>query len=161
SSPLFTQLDAASAAIIFTAFAVLATHEWRLNKLAAAAFVLHGFSQWIWRSLWFTPLAQTHDAILLGFPLSRFALLFGLTTLISATPKRAQAPHQKVVRDIDLLELPDPTVTRLVMISSTVADLLAERDAAERAIKNLGLTRFRAETFPSLPHTPREVCAAM
>lgn len=53
----------------------------------------------------------------------------------------------------------DPLATCDVMISSTVEDLVEERDAADRAIRALHLTRFRAERFGSLPHTPRTICA--
>jgi hypothetical protein len=164
SSVLFTQIDAVSAATIFTAFALLSINEWHLNKMAAAVFAVHGVSQWIWRSLWFIPLADTPIALQLGFPLWRITLLLAWIKLMStivAIPQRAQPSYQEVVQDINRLELPDPTVTRLVMISSTVEDLVQERDAVARAISALGLTRFRAETFGSLPHTPRAVCASM
>ena len=164
SSAPFTQIDAVSAATIFTAFAVLAINEWHVNKMAAAVFALHGLSQWIWRSLWFKPLAKTHIAIQLSFPLWRIALLFAWIKLISsivAIPQRAQTSYQEVVQDIDRLELPDPTITPLVMISSTVKDLVQERDAVARAISALGLKSFQSETSGSLPYTPREVCASM
>jgi len=88
-------------------------------------------------------------------------LVIRLMSAIVAIPQRAQPSYQEVVQGIDRLELPDLTVTRLVMISSTEKDLVQERDAVARAISALGLTRFRAETFGSLPYTPREVCASM
>ena len=160
----FVQIDAVSAATVFTAFALLSVNEWHLNKMAAAVFAIHGVSQWIWRSLWFTPLADTPIALQLGFPLWRIALLFAWIRLMSALvaiPQRAQPSYQGVVQAIERLELPDPAVTPSVMISSTVDDLVQERDAVERAINALGLSRFRAEKFGSLPITPREVCAAM
>jgi len=47
------------------------------------------------------------------------------------------------------------------MISSTVEDLAQEREAADRAILGLGLTRFRAETFGSVPHPPKVICALL
>jgi len=164
SSVLFTQIDAVSAATIFTAFAVLSINEWHVNKMAAAVFAIHGCSQWIWRSLWFIPLANTPIALQLGFPLWRITLLFAwikLTSAIVAIPQRAQPSYQGVVQNIERLELQYPTVTRLVMISSTVEDLVNERDAVTRAISALGLDKFRAETFGSLPYTPREVCASV
>jgi Domain of unknown function (DUF4062) len=161
TSGLFTQIDAVLAGTVFAAFAILSVNEWHLSKIVAAIFVIHGFSQGIWRALWFTPLANTHPAILFGFPVSRLALVFAWTKLISAILERAQPSHQRVVRDIERLKLPDPMATRLVMISSTIDDLGQEREAADRAIAGLGLTRFRAETFGSLPHTPRQVCAWM
>jgi hypothetical protein len=159
SSALFTQIDAVSAATIFTAFAVLSINEWHLNKMAAAIFAIHGFSQWIWRSLWFNPLANTPVALQFGFPLWRIAFLFAWIRLLSAIvaiPQRAQPSYQAVVQG-----LPDTTVTRLVMISSTVKDLVQERDAVARAIRALGLESYQAETFGSLPYPPRAVVASM
>lgn len=161
SSEPITLIDAVLAAGIFTGFAVLLVYEWRVNKIAAAPFVIHGLSQWIWRSIWFVPLANTPTLILIGFPLWRVALLLAWFRVISAFLQRAQPARQKVIREIEKLELPDSTTTITVMISSTVEDLEQERDAADRAIRRLGLTRYRAETIGSLPHTPREVCAAL
>jgi len=164
SSALFTQLDAVSAAAIFTAFAMLSVNEWHVNKIAAAVFAIHGLSQWIWRSLWFTPLADTHNALQLGFPLWRVALLFAWIKLVSsvvAMPQTAQPSSEEVVHSIERRELPDTAITRLVMISSTVRDLVQERDAVARAISALGLEGFQAETFGSLPYNPRDVCASM
>jgi hypothetical protein len=48
-----------------------------------------------------------------------------------------------------------------VMISSTVEDLAQEREAAERAILGLRLTRFRAERFGSVSHSPLVICALL
>jgi hypothetical protein len=109
-------------------------------------------------------LADTPTALQLGFPLWRITLLLAWIKLMStivAIPQRAQPSYQEVVQSIQRLELPDPTATRLVMISSTVDDLVQERDAVARAISALGLTRFRAETVGSLPYPPREVVASM
>jgi hypothetical protein len=64
-------------------------------------------------------------------------------------------------QEVIQLELPDTAVTPLVMISSTVKDLVQERDAVARAISALGLKGFQAEKFGSLPYPPREVCASM
>jgi hypothetical protein len=44
------------------------------------------------------------------------------------------------------------------MISSTTDDLIEEREAADIAIRELQLTRFRAETFGSVPHPPKVIC---
>lgn len=159
SQPI-AQIDAVSAAIIFAAFAYSIV-QLRLSKIFAVAFLIHGLSQWFWRSLWFTPLAKLHLASLLAFPLWHIALLFAWITLISTILQRAQPSHQKVVRDIEQLKLPNPLATFGVMISSTVEDLTQERDAADRAILGLHLTRFRAETFGSRPHSPRTICAGM
>lgn len=164
SSGPFTQIDAVSAATVFTAFALLSISELHLNKLAAAVFTVHGISQWVWRSLWFTPLANTPLAVQFGFPLWRVALLFAWIRLMSAIvaiPQRAEPSYQNAVQGIERLELPDPGVTWSVMISSTVEDLVQERDAVARAIDALGLTGFQAETFGSFPYTPRQLCASM
>jgi uncharacterized protein DUF4062 len=161
SSELITQIDAVVAAGIFTAFAVLSVYEWRLSKIAAAPFVIHGLSQWIWRSLWLNPLANTPPLILVGFPVWRVALLFAWFRVISAFLERAEPVHRKAIEDLERLELPDPSATISVMISSTESDLAQERDAAERAIRDLRLTSFRAETIGSFPNTTREVCTSM
>jgi hypothetical protein len=55
----------------------------------------------------------------------------------------------------------DPLVTFRVMISSTVEDLVQEREAAERAILGLGLTRLRAEKLGSTPQPPQVICALL
>lgn len=153
TSPIFIYIDALSAAAIFTTFAY-SILQWRLRKVFAGAFFIHGMSQWIWRFLWFTPLANTHIAILLGFPLWHIALLFAWSRLISTILQRAEPSHKNAVRDIERLELPNQLYPFGVMISSTVEDLAAEREAADRAIRGLKLNRFRTETFGSLsyPH---------
>lgn len=72
----------------------------------------------------------------------------------------AQTTH-RIMRRTERPELPDPMITWSVMFSSTVDDLAEERDAADSAVRGLGLIRFRAETFGSLPHTPREICVLL
>ena len=47
------------------------------------------------------------------------------------------------------------------MISSTFDDLGQEREAVDIAIQELQLTRFRAETFGSVPHPPKVICALL
>lgn len=78
----------------------------------------------------------------------------------TTTRHKAAADHETAI-GVQRLDSLNPITTILVMISSTVEDLEQERDAADRAIRGLGLTRYRAETIGSLPHTPREVCAAL
>lgn len=46
----------------------------------------------------------------------------------------------------------------LAMISSTIDDLGAERDAVDRAIRDFKFERFRSESMGSLSRSPREVC---
>ncbi len=156
----FALIDGLSGAIFFGVFAY-SSAQWRLSKISGGAFLVHGLTQWIWRSLWFAPLAEAHPATLLLFPLWRIALLFAWIGLISAILQRAQPSYETVVNDIQRLDLPNPLDPLLVMISSTVGDLAQERDAADRAILGLHLKRFRAETFGSLAHTPETICAFM
>jgi hypothetical protein len=158
TSDAYFKLDLVLSAIAFVAF-VPATIRLRLSKVFAAVFIIYGLSQIAW--LLFASSAQAR-AILLVFPLLRAALLFSWARMIVALLQRAQASYERVVGEIKGLELlPNPTETFRVMISSTVNDLHQERDAAERAIRALHLDRFRAETFGSLPHTPRKVCESL
>jgi len=135
SSEPFREIDAVSGAAIFTIFAYWIV-QLRLSKISAATFFIHGYLQWIWRSLWINPFTKS-QLVLLTFPLWRIALLVAWIALIS-----------------------EMLVTLRVMISSTVKDLVQEREATERAIAGLHLTGFRAETFGSVPGTPEETCAA-
>jgi len=134
TSQAFGYLEAVSATIIFVSFAY-SIWQLRLSLLFAAAFLIHGYFQWIWRSLWLKPLTDT-EIVLLAFPVWRIALLAAWIILIS-----------------------EMLVTLRVMISSTVKDLGQERHAAERAIHGLRLSSFRAETFGSVPDTPKTLCA--
>jgi hypothetical protein len=125
------QIDALATATIFTVLA-LSILRLRVSKLAAAAFVTHGYLQWIWRELWFT-----ENSIMVSlFPVWYFGLLIVWRTVI-----------------LEML------VTFRVMISSTVKDLTPEREAAERAIRSLNLEGFRAETIGSRPYTPKKLCS--
>ena len=128
----FNQIDALAAATIFILLGISIV-QFRVTKLSAAAFFIHGYSQWIWRYLWFTPLAKIQIFL---FPFWHIALLVAWIGLIS-----------------ELL------VTFRVMISSTVKDLAQEREAADRAIRTLNLEGFRAETIGSRPYTPKRLCA--
>lgn len=47
------------------------------------------------------------------------------------------------------------------MVSSSVEDLIPEREAADRAIRGLHLDGFLAEKYGSLPDTPRSICEQM
>jgi len=160
TSETFIYIDAVLASTIFVVFAVSLV-QWRLSKVFAVAFLAHGYSQWIWRSLWFTPWAETQRAILVAFPLWRIALLVVWIRLISAMLERAQRSYQEVAKDIGRLAVPTPLKTIKVMISSTISDLAQERDAAESAIRALHLTTFRAEQLGSLSLPPRKICQLM
>lgn len=132
TSEPFTQVAAASAASIFMILAA-SILQLRVSKLTAVIFFIHGYCQWIWRYLWFTPLGEIQIIL---FPLWYIALLITWITLIS-----------------------EMLVTSRVMISSTVRDLAEEREAVDRAIRRLNLEGFRAETIGSRPYTPKALCA--
>lgn len=155
-----------------TAFIVLGVLivQLRFSQIAAAIFIAHGITQWLWTWNWLNSF-NTSPVVQLGFPLWRGVLLIAWMKLISEMAQRAQPATQKFAQVSD----PDPgngddnrrsELARLlvpirVMISSTVEDLLPEREAAERAIVGLKLERFRAETFGSVSHPPEVVCAFM
>lgn len=128
------QIDALAAATIFAVLG-LSIIKLRVSKLTAAAFITHGYLQWIWRDLWFNPLAE-NPIVAFAFPFWHIGLLVFWVTLIS-----------------------EMLVTFRVMISSTVKDLTPEREATERAIRSLNLEGFRAETIGSRPYTPKKLCA--
>jgi hypothetical protein len=154
-----TIFDAAAAATIFIVLGIWIV-QLRLSKISAAVFLIHGYSQWIWRWLWLTPLGMTNMAQLI-FPLWRIALLVAWIGLISEMRQRTQPWPQKFGSSIERQKLPNLLGTLKVMISSTVEDLGPEREAADRAIRRLHLTRFRAETFGSVPHSPKVICALL
>lgn len=153
-----TQIDTVSAVAIFTVFAAYSIAQLRLSRVFAAVFFIHGFIRWIWKPLWFDPLNST-PIVLLLFSGWHITLLFIWIQLILEIRQRPQPLYQRVSRDIQRPEMPNPPVTFRVMISSTVEDLVEERKAADRAIQRLYLDRFRAETFGSLPDTPQAICA--
>jgi hypothetical protein len=157
-SEAFFVIDLFSSAIIFVAF-VPSILQLRLSKVFAAVFIIYGLAQLVW--LLFRSSAAA-DTIILVFPLLRAALLFSWAKMIIMLLQRAQSSYDRVVSEIESLELlPNPTAPFRVMISSTVDDLTQEREATDQAIRALHIDRFRAETFGSLPHTPRNICEFM
>ncbi len=155
NSVTFINVDAVSAAVTFATFAYSIV-RWRLSKICAAVFFIHGYFQWIWRSLWFTPLVGTQ---LLVFSLWRISLLAIWIGLILAILHRAESSYRQVVGDIERLALSKRLDTIAVMISPTVEGLALDRDAAARAIDRLGLTEIRAEMFGSRPESRRKFYA--
>jgi hypothetical protein len=153
-------IDFVVTVITFTAF-VLWILRWRLSNLLVAMFLIHGCSQWFWRSLWFSPLASSQFATLLAFPVWRSLLLLAWIDVISTMVARSEASLKDVVSRIEHLELANPLDTFAVMISSTLEDLERERDAADGALKALRLTRFRAERLGTVSLSPREWCELM
>lgn len=153
NSQAFFYIDTVLAFTIFTSFAY-SIMQWRLSKISAAAFFIHGYSQWIWKYLWATPWTGTHTVLLVAFSLWHIALLVAWIKLISAMIERAEPSYREVIRDIEQLSLPKPLNTFQVMISSTMDDLAQERDAVASAIENLHLTQIGTESL-GLPDTRR------
>jgi hypothetical protein len=159
NSQAFFYIDTVLAFTIFTSFAY-SIMQWRLSKISAAAFFIHGYSQWIWKYLWVTPWTGTHTVLLVAFSLWHIALLVAWIKLISAMIERAEPSYREVIRDIEQLSLAKPLDTFQVMISSTMEDLAQERDAVASAVDNLHLTQIRPESV-GLPDTRRDISALL
>ena len=157
----------------FASFTVLGISIFQLgySQRYAEVFLIHGFTQWVWRLLFISPWATTL-AVQLAIPSWRIFLFIMWTRLISEMAKGTEPPDQKIaqVSDRGPGNMPGNLqgqtnssleVTLKVMISSTVEDLGPEREAADRAITGLKLTRFRAETLGSFPNSPEVICALM
>jgi hypothetical protein len=125
------------AVLVAAIFAVLTLSIMRLgmSKVFAATFLLHGCFQWLWHYLGLNGLGQT-QLVLVLFPFWYFALLIAWRGLI-----------------LEML------VTTRVMISSTVKDLVHEREAVDRAIRKLRFEGFRSEKIGSRPYTSKALCA--
>jgi hypothetical protein len=134
TSKPFTYIEAVSTATIFMLL-TLSIMQLRLSKLFAVIFFLYGYFQWIWKSLWLTPLGTTW-VVRLAFPLWHIAVFIAWMFLIS-----------------------EMRGTFRVMISSTIKDLGPERAAAEGAVQSLQLDGLRAEKIESLPYTPKALSA--
>lgn len=151
-------------------FVVLGTWIVQLghSRKYAVVFLIHGFTQWLWTWRWLTSFG-TSPIVQLAFPFWRIALLIVWIRLISEVAQRAQpsekkitqAPDQKPGINKERAELSSLLVPIRVMISSTVMDLVQEREAVDRAIRGLHLERFRAETFGSVSHPAEVICAFM
>lgn len=149
-------IDSAVTLITFTAF-VLWILRWRHRNLLAAMFFVHGCTQLIWRSLWFTPVVYS----VLAFTVWRSLILLAWIDVISTMVARSEASLKDVVSRIERLKLANPLDVFAVMISSTRKDLERERDAADGALKALRLTRYRAEMLGTVPLSPRDWCELM
>ncbi len=150
-------IEGISTAVIFIVLGVSIV-QLRLSKLAATIFLIHGFTQWLWTWRWL-PLFSTTPIVHLAFPLWRVALLIAWLRLISEMRQRVQPlSDRNSVNNTQRTELSNLLVPIRVMISSTTDDLIEEREAADIAIRELQLTRFRAETFGSVPHPPKVIC---
>lgn len=106
TSEIFTLIDGVVAAIIFMTVAIWIWQRRLSNKLAAI-FLIYGYSQSIWRSLWFTPLTGAKFALLLAWPLWRLAFLFAWIRLISVMTAAAQPSSTEVSEHVELPEAPD------------------------------------------------------
>jgi hypothetical protein len=150
----------------------IAIYQFRLSRIAVVAFLIHGYTQWLWRWLWLTPLGSS-IAVQVAFPGWRIVLFIVwyrlISELISAMSQRVPPEEPTLPPQVNHtagsgtqpITTPDLSPTLRVMISSTVEDLGPERDAADQAIHGLKYERFRAETLGSLPHSPEMVCAYM
>ena len=104
SSEAFAWIDGLSGFVIFGSLAY-AIVKWKLNKLTAAVFALHGYFQVAWRSLWIKPFAETPILTLLAFPLWRFGLLFFWIKVISTLLQRQQSSSKQAANQAKQLEL--------------------------------------------------------
>jgi len=158
TSAIFLFIEALATAV---SFAILAHSiwQWRLSQIYAVVFSLHGYTQWIWRSLWFGPLTGKWIAIYWAFPVWRIVLLFAWIGLISSILHRAESSYRGVVEDIERLGLPNSLDTITLTIGSTVEDLVEEREAAAEAIRTLRLTELRREMFETPSEPLRNVYA--
>jgi hypothetical protein len=171
-APLIGPIDGSLTAVVFIVLGISIV-QLRLSRISAVIFLIHGFTQGVWIWIW-RDLFSTTPAVHLTFPLWRLVLLIAWWRLISGMMRRAQPAipvpvqlsDQKPGNDneqpeLSNLQVPlkvDLPVPLKVMISSTVEDLGPEREVADRAIRKLNLTRWRSETFGSVPHPPKVVC---
>src|SRR6185369_6103753 len=106
----------------------------RLNRIPAAIFIAHGFTQWLWTWYWLTSFG-INPVVQLGFPLWRGALLIAWMKFISEMAQRAQPLRTTFANPADKSVISDDQRADLakllrpirVMISSTIEDLLPER----------------------------------
>jgi len=153
-------IEGISTAVIFMVLGISIV-QLRLSKPVAAIFLIHGFTQWLWTWRWL-PLFSTTPIVHLGFPLWRVAVLIAWFRLVSEMQQRVQPlSNRNAGNSTERTKLAKLLVPLRVMISSTTDDLLEEREAADIAIRDLKLIRFRAETFGSVPHPPKVICALL
>jgi hypothetical protein len=141
---------------------ILIVKRFSLSWRYSIPFVLYGFLQ----ILWAANFAYNKFIFSTGFwsiaYVLRVALMLVWTRLILVVLSRAEESRAIVEEELASAVPASYIGGNLeVMISSTVEDLAQERDAADEAIRALNLSRFRAESFGSLPYTPRSVCAYM
>ena len=156
TSAIFLFLEVVATAV---SFAILAHSiwQWRLSQIYVVLFSLHGYTQWIWRSLWFGPLTGKWMAIYWAFPVWRIVLLFAWIRFISSILNRAESSSRAALRDIERLGLPKSLDTITVNIGSTVEDLGEERQAAAEAIRRLRMTELSREMLETSSEPLRDV----
>ena len=152
-SPQFTLLEGFFCIAIFAAFA-LSINELRLNKWFAVAFLIHGVSQGPWQLLFSSPSTIRLALLLVFLPVWHIAIFLFWTKLIPQLLQTAQSRSDSRLR-VALLR------PFIIMVSSTVEDLIPERKAADRAIRELHLDGFLAEKYGSVSDTPRNICEHM
>lgn len=155
-SDQFTLFEGVLCAAMFTAFA-LSINELRLSRAFAVAFFIHGLSQgpWLWL---FSSSTTIRFYLLVVFPIWHIPLFLFWMKL---TPQFLQtAQSNKEVSPINRIKVWMLTPFR-VMVSSSVEDLIPEREEADRAIRELRLEGFIAEKYGSLSGSPRHICEQM
>lgn len=130
TSDLFRSIEGVFGAAIFLVVAI-SMLRWRLSKIYAVAFIVHGYFQWIWLFLWIPSSPATHFAATLAFPLWRVALFVAWIALLSAMLKLR------------------------ITISSTEDDLANERKVVNETLNGSLFEKFGAITFESLPRSSR------
>jgi uncharacterized protein DUF4062 len=153
----FTMFEWLLCFAIFTAFA-FSINELRLSKAFVVAFLIHALSQGLWQLL-FSSSSTIRLYLLVVFPIWHIALFLSWRKLTPLFLQRAQSDSKKA-RPVIKLKAWILTPFR-VMVSSSVEDLVPEREAADRAIRELHLDVFIAEQYGSLSETPRNICEQM
>jgi len=157
-SAQFTLVEGALCGALFSAFA-LSINQLRLKKSFAVTFLIHGVSQGLWQWLFSSSSTIRLALLLVFFPVWHIGVFLSWTRLTPQLLQTAQS-DKKETRSDSRLRVVMLTPFR-IMVSSTVEDLIPEREAADRAIRGLHLDGFLAEKYGSLPDTPRNICEHM
>lgn len=96
-------LSDATFSTVFSIVLAIWIVQLQLSKISAAVFLLHGYSQWMWRWFWLAPLGTTRW-VEFGFPLWRIILFFAWSNLISTMAQRIQpaAPQVRHAQEVPM-----------------------------------------------------------
>ena len=86
TSDLFGHIEGVAGFVVFTVVAI-SMWQWQLNKFYIAIFLIHAYSQWLWKFLWFIPSPEAYFTASFAFPLWRGALFVAWLALVSAMCK--------------------------------------------------------------------------